>query len=354
MRLRRGHGTEESPPSPVQPVRPRMYGNGLHLPVVAAMVPQILESVRAPELPDPAQQFRVDWAGVRTRIAMLPWAPQRFAGTTSTRVPVPSDGYRSEAEEYVALALSLHSDRDTYRVVELGAGWAPWAVMGIVCARRMGKQATGIAVEADALRASWALQHAEDNDVSAQLISGSVQEIQGQLSTPMTTELRIVQAAAWTEPTTLRFPVLSEDDMGGAASAEVNPEMDYRGAHLTHVDVPAITLRDVLSDAHPTDLLHVDLQGQEAAVLLPEAELIAQRVRFMVVGTHNRWVEGQLQEAFLSGEWALLMESPSAAFFDGVKPTLTGFTTHDGNQIWANSRFRDADPRIIRRRHENG
>ncbi|MFM8351164.1 MAG: hypothetical protein ACKN9D_08835 [Actinomycetales bacterium] len=349
MRLRRGQSAEAPTPQ-----AQRMYGNGLHLPVLPAMVPPILESIRAPQLPSADADFRVDWAGVRTRISMLPWAPQRFRGTTSTRVPVPSDGYRSEAEEYVALALSLTSDQPTYRVVELGAGWAPWAVMGIVCARRLGKQASGIAVEADALRASWAMQHAADNDVTAELVTGDVATIINHLATPMTTQLRVVQAAAWTDATTLRFPVLPEDDMGGAASAEVDPAMDYRGAHLDHVEVPAITLRDVLSATQPTDLLHVDLQGQEAAVLLPEAELVAQRVRFMVVGTHNRLVEGLLQEAFLAGEWALLMESPSTAFFDGVKPTLTGFTTHDGNQIWANSRFRDADPRIIRRRSENG
>jgi len=33
-----------------------------------------------------------------------------------------------------------------------------------------------------------------------------------------------------------------------------------------------------------------------------------------------------------------------------VKPTLTGFTTQDGNQLYANSRFRDADPIVIRQR----
>ncbi len=44
------------------------------------------------------------------------------------------------------------------------------------------------------------------------------------------------------------------------------------------------------------------------------------------------------------------MESPCSSFFDGVKPSLTGFTTQDGNQLWANSRFRDADPIIIRSR----
>ena len=104
---------------------PVMYGNGLHLPVYPAQVPEILETLRAPmlpgdaglpdnaSLPDNEGVFCVDWAGIRTRIAMLPWAPTRFAGTTRSRVPVPSDGYRSEAEEYLGLAISLSNDKET-------------------------------------------------------------------------------------------------------------------------------------------------------------------------------------------------------------------------------------------------
>lgn len=327
-----------------------MLGNGLHLPVSPAMIPVILEDARWAALPDHEGVFRVDWAGIRTRIGMLPWAPQRFAGTTSTRVPVPSDGYRSESEEYVSLVLSLSSDTATYRVVEAGAGWAPWAVMGIVCARRLGKRATGIAVEADPTRASWAMQHASDNGVSAELLVGTPEELVAALGQESTTELRVVQAAVWHTATTLRFPVLDGDDMGGAVSAESAPNMDYRGANLTHVDVPTVTLASLLSETEPTDLLHVDVQGMECEVLLPDRELIAQRVRFMTVGTHDRHVEGRLQDAFLREEWALLLESPCTAVFDGVKPTLTGFTTQDGNQVWANSRFRDANPLILRQR----
>ena len=62
-------------------------------------IPAILEEIRAQSLPTDEGVYRVDWAGVRTRIPMLPWAPQEFAGTTDTELPIPSDGYRSEAEE---------------------------------------------------------------------------------------------------------------------------------------------------------------------------------------------------------------------------------------------------------------
>jgi hypothetical protein len=99
-----------------------MLGNGLHLPIREPEITAILEEIRAQNLPADEGVFRVDWAGIRTRIPMLPWAPQELAGTTDTALPIPSDGYRSEADEYMALAISLTSDRESYRVVEVGAG----------------------------------------------------------------------------------------------------------------------------------------------------------------------------------------------------------------------------------------
>lgn len=329
-----------------------MFGNGLHLPVTPEIVVDVLQRLRVDDKPAHEEVFRVDWAGIRTRITMLPWAPQELAGTTTDRLPVPTDGYRSEAEEYVALGLSLHNARETYRIVEVGAGWAPWAVMGVKLAQRHGKRAIGIAVEADDLRAGWAVQHGHDNAISVDRIAGPSADIRMRLPASEA-ELKVVQAACWTEETTLQFPVLTDDDMGGAVSTDTQAHMDYRGAFFDHVDVPTVTLETLLAGDDATDLLHIDLQGRELDVILPNLELIEQRVRFLAVGTHNRYVEGMLQETLLQREWALLLESPCTTVLDGVKPSLTGFTVQDGNQLYANSRFRDADPIIIRQRTDS-
>jgi len=307
-----------------------MFGNGLHLIVPPTSYAEWLAELAVPT-PAAEPELFIDWAGVRTRTGMLPWAPPELVGTTSDELPIPSDGYRSEAEEYVALAIALAGAQDTFTVVEVGAGWAPWAVMGAVCARRLGKQPRSIAVEADSNKADWAAQHARDNGLSE-------------------AEFRLVRAACWHTEGTLRFPVLDVEDMGGAVTPESGVTMDYRGAHFPHVDVPAVSLQSLIDDPIPTDLLHIDLQGMELEVLLPTLDVIEQHVRFLAVGTHDRYVEGMLQRTLLAREWALLMESPSTAVFDGVKPTLAGFTVQDGNQFYANSRFRDADPRIIRHR----
>jgi len=324
------------------------FGNGLHRPIPAGEFEEILEAIRCPALPPHDNTFRVDWMGVRTRLRMMPWTPEHLHVDVYPDLPIPTDMYRSEAEEYVGLALSLLNERTTYRIIEVGAAWAPWVVAGMVVARNLGKQARGIAVEADKLRADWAMQHAADNGIDAILIEGSSAQIREQVKTHRQSPLMlVVRAACWHEETTLRFPVLDERDMGGAATPESNPSVDYRGAHVAHIDVPTVTLATLLDD-DITDLLHIDLQGRELEVLQPNLSVIEQTVRLLAVGTHDRFIEGSLQKQFLSREWALLLDSPSTCVFDGVRPTMAGFTVQDGNQLYANAHFRDTSSRILR------
>ena len=91
-------------PADTAPVAVPSLGNGLTVPIRPADYPGLLESLRAPSLPDPAKGFLVGWDGVRTRVSMLPFAPSELSGTVSTDLPIPDDGYRSEDAEYVALA----------------------------------------------------------------------------------------------------------------------------------------------------------------------------------------------------------------------------------------------------------
>jgi FkbM family methyltransferase len=344
MRWRRDSQGNEPPDVPTAPI---MFGNGLHRPLTDESIASLLEDLRATDLPSAEGIHRVDWMGVRTRIPMLPWSPQEFAGTVNSDLPIPTDGYRSEAVEYAALALSILHDRPRYRIVEVGAGWAPWAVAGLVLARRMGKHGHGIAVEVDARHADWAMQHAADNNVPAQLISGSPEHIRERILAEQSFDgLLVVHAACWWNETMLRFPNIDVGDMGGAVTPDPTATMDYRGAHLEYHDVPTVTLSTLLTEH--TDLLHVDLQGMELQVVTPAQDLLDQYVRLLAVGTHDRLIEGHLHAHFLPHDWGLIADDPCKAFFDAVRPSLAGFTVQDGNQVYANARFRDTHPAILR------
>jgi FkbM family methyltransferase len=326
---------ESVDPEVAAPAVPSL-GNGVSVPITPDQYPLLLETLRTTTLPGADDEFLIDWMGVRTRIAMLPWAPRELAGTVNFDLPIPDDGYRSEDSEYAALAAALVSARHTFRIVEVGAGWAPWAVAGVVVARRTGLAAKAIAVEADPVKAGWAEQHARDNAVTVERIEGSPQEIAAALAIPQSTDLRLVVAAVWHDATILQFPLVSDDDMGAAVWTLPGTDVDYRGAHVTHRDVPSVSMRDLLRDDQLTDLLHVDVQGLEYELLRATAGEVQDHTRLMNVGTHSRWNEGMLQEFFLSRGWGLRIDQPCTAHFTMTHPTLQGFTVQDGNQLYEN------------------
>ena len=323
-------------------------GNGIAIPIGDDDYADLLESLRVEEIPDPEDQFFVDWMGVRTRIPMLPWAPGKLAGTFNRELPIPDDGYRSEDFEYVALARALRDVADhPFRIIEIGAGWAPWAVAGLVAARQRELPAIGIAVEADPRKCEWACQHARDNEIDVARVSAKPKHLTKRLREATDTWsgeghlLVVVEAAAWHETTTVEFPHAPVEDMGTAVWTMPGTDVDYRGAHLRHRDIPAIAVRELLEAIQtptdvPIDLLHVDVQGVEFELLERTAGAIQDNTRLMAVGTHNRLSEGQLQYFFLERGWGLLIDKPCKAHFTMTHPTLSGFTEQDGMQLWEN------------------
>ena len=325
-------------------------GNGVSVPITATEIPALLETLRAEHTNASEPDMLIDWMGVRTRIPMLPWAPGELAGTVSTALPIPDDGYRSEDVEYAALARALHGVSDhPVRVVEVGAGWAPWAVAAMVQARQRGLPGIAVAVEADPRKCRWAVQHAEDNSIPVSVVTGKPRQLVKRLREALAHDdetgqhLVVVQAAAWVETGTVEFPEAPVDDMGTAVWTLPGTDVDYRGAHLAHREIPAIAVADLLesicstgTDASPVDLLHIDVQGVEFELLHAAAGEVQECTRLMAVGTHNRWSEGQLQYFFLERGWGLLIDSPCTAHFTMTHPTLSGFTEQDGMQLYEN------------------
>lgn len=338
-----GRSARPAPPSerPGDQVSVPSLGNGITRPIPREDYGTWLAVLATHEPLNVHPDFLTDWMGVRTRIAMLPWAPQELAGTVTTALPIPDDGYRSEDFEYVALARALATKSGPFEMLEIGAGWAPWSIAAIVACRNRGRAARAIAVEADPRRVAWAVQHADDNGIDAYVATGSSRDIEAAIvrwRDSTTHPLLVVGAAAWHVSGDLNFPDVPVDDMGAAVWTLPGTNVDYRGAHVTHRVIPGIALDTLLAGLRNpvVDFVHVDVQGVEFELLQTCAREIQDRVHLMAVGTHSRLSEGRLLDFFLPRGWGVIIDSPSKAEYLMTRPTLAGFTVQDGMQLWEN------------------
>jgi hypothetical protein len=323
------------------------YGRNASRMISAADFGYILEAARV-ETYNPIPGYYVDFMGVKTRVDMIPWAegPLRQMNLQSDmkpQLPIPDDGYRSGVEEYVGLVHSVNAcTSPNFFVVELGAGQAPWVVSGLTYARRLGLKARGIAVEANSARCDWAVKLSEDNELTAQKMSIMRKNSLIEIIRKNKSDVLVLQNAIWTSSKWLKFPQIDDRDMGARPElgrSSKRTVKDYRGNSLPTENVYGIGLGHILDAIPIIDLLHVDLQGSEFVILEKFIDALEKKVKFIGLGTHSRYIEGNFQEMLLLRNWSLLIDQPSESNFLGARPSLEGFTLKDGYQFWANNNF---------------
>jgi FkbM family methyltransferase len=263
-----------------------------------------------------------DFLGVVTDNALHPWATHLF-GKSTTTIPIPDDGLRAEAIEYFAVLQCIESSPGpSFTMVKLGASYAPWLTAAAVVALRSGrKNLTLTAVEASRLHFDLIAPHLAANGIGASDHS-----------------LKLFHGAIAKERGIMRFPVAENaGDNGGQVVAEGQSSTFVRPM-AAYEEVTAFTLADVLPEK-TVDLLHVDIQGAEADVLISNPDLLDNRVRTLFVGTHSRLIEGRLLEFFHAQGWQLVRERPAKFAYRSDEPNVVGWTTRDGGQYWVNPRI---------------
>jgi len=242
--------------------------------------------------------------------------------------PDPSDGILHEFIEYLGTILAVDTAaRSQFYTMELGAGWGPWIIRSAVLAARKGiKDITMVGVEADHLHFEWMKEAIADNN----LISKGKQKIHANL----------FEGAVSVDEDKLFFPALADSQQDwGAAATERKSNTDYRGLSVPFVEVPAIPLNRLLKRLPIVDLIHVDIQGSEFDVLSSAITALTRKNRILVIGTHNRKIEGDLLDLFYRHGWYLRNETPCQFAYNLNSPSLTGMTLRDGTQIWINPNF---------------
>ncbi len=115
-----------------------------------------------------------------------------------------------------------------------------------------------------------------------------------------------------------------------------------QGAIEDFIDVEIVPFSNLLSEEVVWDLVHVDVQGWEAKLCVSSVEPLNARVRWLVIGTHSRSIDGQVIEILHAAGWVLENEKPTRFQFDPAKPSLELMTEVDGVQVWRNPRLVEA------------
>ena len=277
----------------------------------------------------------VDFLGVRTRRQFVAGLcspdPSRFdTETVQTVRPAFDEEYFEWIDVLEAVAAATH----TFTIIELGAGYGRWCVRAGAAVRRRGDlRFSCVAVEGEPQHFRWMVQHLEDNDIDPrchELIWGAVDAHSGFVP------FRVGHSATWYGQRVSSAAGLAMPDLRARRRLRLRSLLGRPPASSDADDqllwVPTVTLAEILSTRDIVDLIDLDIQGLELAVLESSADLLA-RVRRVHIGTHSATVEAGLRELFTALGWRNLNDYACGA----TSQTPYGAITFgDGVQTWIN------------------
>ncbi|WP_193727359.1 FkbM family methyltransferase [Paraburkholderia atlantica] len=281
----------------------------------------------ADPLAQPSQGFYTDWSGVKTRLSYF-GLPSGTLDSSVGSIPFPDDGVHAEAIEYLAAIKAVKAAKGTFTAVELGAGYGPWLAFSAKSAQKRGMgNIRLVAVEADLDRHALLRTHLADNSLPEPLEPG--RDSRESVSTT------VYHGAISDSNGTLSFGSKNIHDWGAAPITD-GGTIDYRGCNVNARTVNAYTIDYVIRNLDTVDFMHIDIQGFEYKSIKASIEAIRKKVRFLLIATHSRKIEGNLFDLLYDRGWHVLYEKP-CKFHTTNGGSLEAHTYVDGTQVWVNT-----------------
>jgi FkbM family methyltransferase len=244
--------------------------------------------------------------------------------------PIPGN-FHGDTLEWIGTLRSALEARGKFVMFELGAGWAPWCVIGYLAAKQCGiADIKVIGVEGDAGHIDFIRETFAANGIGPQVG-------------------RVIHSIAGVTDGEALFPIANDASRvyGGAAAfsdadRKAGVFAEFVATQSTLVGeverLPCLSLATLMQEFDQVDLIHCDIQGSEAKVLNSSIEQISAKVKRIVIGTHSFEIERDLASLFPKHNWNLEGINACAMREDNGKPVLT----HDGVQVWRNARLSSA------------
>jgi FkbM family methyltransferase len=262
----------------------------------------------------PQEGLLVNFLGVTIDPEILPQVLLPMAGLVEP-VPIPAN-WHADIAEWGAALRAVDLAGSVFTVLELGCGWGCWINNMGAAARSVGKDIRLIGVEGDPRYTEFAHKALARNGFAED-------------------DWTIINGIASGGSGTALFPRQEGGDMSWGLEPVFNATDDQKdeavrtGAY--HV-LPMVPLYDIAKDHERIDLLHIDIQGGEAAFVSDCIEVMNEKVGYVVIGTHSRQIEGEIFDTLGGAGWMLEMERPAILLLTENGPVVTV----DGLQGWRN------------------
>jgi FkbM family methyltransferase len=256
------------------------------------------------------------------------------------RTALPAFG--EEYFEWIDLLESVQAARDSYVMLELGAGFGRWGVRAWRLARKKGLSDVRILLaEADPAHLQDLRLFLQDNAVpekDACVVEAAVSNTAGKRFFHVLPGDPQSKNDPRDEYGQLLIPPQLDNHFAGNAMAK-----DYYGTALYDsqwqkqaIEVASLPLRELLQAYPRIDLVNLDIQGEEHSAIENGMDELNRRTRLMHISTHNADVERRLQELLPRQGWQLRYQF--ACKQENETP-YGRFSFVDGRQSWMNTRI---------------
>jgi hypothetical protein len=284
--------------------------------------------------------YVIDFLGVKTRISYI--RELAHDGGVVEGYPIPANFHATAIEWAGCLRAVLDADQEIVGV-ELGAGWGPWLVTLARAAQLRGiERIRLLGVEGSEVNCRYMASHFTDNGIdpkSHTLLHGVVGTRDGIAEFPLQEGFgsRAIFKAD-------RDPAIYPSAASGSSLRQ-----SYRAlrkaaralflkpaphSHIAKVKLKAFSLATLLKPFSTVDLVHVDIQGDECTVLSRAQDVLKEKAKRLVIGTHGRMIEEKLLNCLALNSW--ILESEESCQLKQLDKAIV--LLRDGCQVWRNSR----------------
>ncbi|MBL1173975.1 FkbM family methyltransferase [Pantanalinema sp. GBBB05] len=257
----------------------------------------------------PGVQERIAFSEKLTKIF---GTPLRYSLAVARKAAYPP--LDDEYHEYIDILETIVAAKDSFIMIELGAGFGRWLVRAAIGVRRYHGDLPMrlIGVEAEPTHFQWMHQHFLDNGINPD-------------------EHSLIEAAVDEQDGEVLFYIGKPDTWYGQAIAQGDITSD------SVKRVKALGLTSILNTVESVDLIDLDIQGSEFVVLRGAIVALNEKVKRVHIGTHTHDIERNLRQLFRDNGWYKLND------YSCQSTSLTEFgervTFGDGIQTWINPRL---------------